>query len=259
MLTQDQISHFHTFGFVVLRQVFDADEVAVIRREADEIFAEDRNGGPPTGATQYVQPFFERKPYLSRLPEDDRVYGIGVDLLGPDFILLQTEGRARSGATPWHGAPGPGDEPMAVKINFYLDNLTKDTGALRFVPGSHVAEDPDRFALLRENNADPAFRPFGMAPSEIPCYAAETRPGDLVVFTESLLHASFGGSPGRHQNAINFMENPKTDAQVAHVKELYETWTYGLRPAQSYVDSDRPRIRRMVSRLVEWGFDTWPV
>ena len=259
MLTRDQISHFHTFGFVVLRQVFDAGEVAVIRREADEIFAEARNGAPAGGETQYVQPFFERKPYLGTLVDDDRVYGIGVDLLGPDFILLQTEGRARSGATPWHGAPGPDDEPLAVKINFYLDDLTRDTGALRFIPGSHLPADPDRFAILRENNADPDFRPFGVAPSEIPCYAAETRPGDLVVFTESLLHASFGGSPGRHQNAINFMENPKTEAQVARVKSLYEQWTYGLRPAESYVNSDRPRIRRMVSRLVEWGFDTWPV
>ena len=92
MLTQAQISHFHTFGFLVLRQVFDAEEVAVIRREADEIFAEDRNGGPIAGATQYVQPFFERKPYLSTLVEDDRVYQIGVDLLGPDFILLPDRG-----------------------------------------------------------------------------------------------------------------------------------------------------------------------
>jgi len=39
-------------------------------------------------------------------------------------------------------------------------------------------------------------------------------------------------------------------------KSLYERWQYGLRPAQSYVDSDRPRIKRMVSRLVEWGFET---
>ena len=72
--------------------MFDAEEVAVIRREADEIFAEDRNGGPITSATQYVQPFFERKPYLSTLVEDDRVYQIGVDLLGPDFILLPDRG-----------------------------------------------------------------------------------------------------------------------------------------------------------------------
>ena len=52
------------------------------------------------------------------------------------------------------------------------------------------------------------------------------------------------------------MENPKTDEQVAHIKSLYKRWKYGLRPAESYVNSDRPRIRGMVSRLVESGFET---
>ena len=103
MLTPGQVAHFETFGFVILRHVFDAAEVSIIRREADEIFAEDRNGGPITNTTQYVQPFFERKPYLSTLVDDDRIYEIGVDLVGPDFILVQTEGRSRAGDTPWHG------------------------------------------------------------------------------------------------------------------------------------------------------------
>jgi hypothetical protein len=79
----------------------------------------------------------------------------------------------------------------------------------------------------------------------------------VIVFTEHLLHASFGGHDGRHQAAVSFMPNPKTDAEVAGMRRLYEVYKYGLRPAESYVNSDRPRIRRMVSRLVEWGFDTW--
>ena len=256
MLTPGQIAHFETFGFVILRQVFNAEEVAIMRRESDEIFAEDRNGGPVTNTTQYVQPFFERKPYLSTLVDDDRIYEIGVDLLGPDFILDQTEGRLRAGDTSWHGAGRAEHELRTVKINFYTGELTKDTGALRFVPGSHKASDPDLYEVLRENNDDPDYWPFGMKPSEIPCYAAESRPGDLVIFTENVLHSSFGGRPGRNQNAINFMENPKTDEQTAYIKSLYKSWKYGLRPAESYVNSDRPRIRRMVSRLAELGFET---
>jgi len=43
---------------------------------------------------------------------------------------------------------------------------------------------------------------------------------------------------------------------VAHIESLYERYKYGLHPAESYVNSDRPGIRRMVSRLVEWGFET---
>ena len=143
MLTSGQIAHFETFGFVILRQVFNAEEVAIMRRESDEIFAEDRNGGPVTNTTQAVQPFFERKPYLSTLVDDDRIYEIGVDLLGPDFILDQTEGRLRAGDTSWHGAGRAEHELRTVKINFYTGELTKDTGALRFVPGSHKASDPD--------------------------------------------------------------------------------------------------------------------
>ena len=44
MLTPGQIVHFESFGFVILKQVFNAEEVSIIKRESDEIFAEDRNG-----------------------------------------------------------------------------------------------------------------------------------------------------------------------------------------------------------------------
>jgi len=30
---------------------------------------------------------------------------------------------------------------------------------------------------------------------------------------------------------------------------------YSYRPSRSYINGDRPRIRRMVSQLVEWGFE----
>ena len=254
MLTPGQIAYFETFGFVILRQVFNADEVATIKREVDEIFAEDRDGGLITNEGHFVQPFFERKPYLSSLLADDRIYEIGVDLVGPGFILGQTEGRSRDGDTPWHG--GEAYRLGAAKINFYLDDLTGETGALRFVPTSHKYSDPDPFAVLRPRSDDPDFRPFGVRPSEVPCYAAETRPGDLVVFMENTLHSSFGGSPGRYQLAINFMEAPKTEEDVAHIKKFYQSIKYGLRPAESYVNSDNPRLRGMVSKLVEWGFET---
>ena len=96
MLTSDQIAHFETFGFLVLRQLFTPEEITIMKREAEEIYYEDRGGEPFTGEeTQSVQPFFERKPYLSQLVDDDRIYSIGEDLMGPDFILDGTEGRMR--------------------------------------------------------------------------------------------------------------------------------------------------------------------
>ena len=254
MLTLGQKAHFETFGFLIIRQVFEIDEVSIIQQEVDDLFAEERDGRSAGDETQFVQPFFERKPFLSTLVDDDRIYNIGLNLLGPDFILGQTEGRSRPGDTPWHGMEVY--KLGTVKINLYTDILTKDNGALRFVPGSHKYSDPDIYDQLRQQNDDPGFRPFGMRPSEIPCYAAETRPGDLVIFTEDTLHSSFGGALGRQQLAINFWKSPKTAGDEAHIKNLYKRFKYGLRPAESYVHSERPRIRHMVSKLVELGFET---
>ena len=123
------------------------------------------------------------------------------------------------------------------------------------IPGSHKAASPDLLAPLRTDSEHPEFRPFGVLPSEIPCYIFESQPGDVMVFTESVLHAAFGGKSGRHQHAISFFANPRTQDEVDLIRRMYERATYSYRPSASYIDSDRPRIRRMVSKLVEWGFE----
>ena len=67
MITAEQRAHFETFGFLVMRQVFTPDEIAVMTREANEIMDEERGGRPFDGEKrQFVQPFFERKPFRWR-------------------------------------------------------------------------------------------------------------------------------------------------------------------------------------------------
>ena len=256
MLTKEQIAHYHTFGFLMLRQLFSAEEAGVMKREAEEIFEEDRGCQPFSGdTTEYVQPFFDRRPYLFSLLDDDRIYNIGVDLLGEDFVLDQTEGRLRVEPTSWHAG-----EPMKsgldwIKIGFYLDPLTMDTGCLRVVPGSHLRNNPDLFEQLRAKNDAADFRPFGMRPEEIPCVPLEVEPGDIVVFTECVLHSSFGGRAGRHQHAISFFSNPTNEAQTREVRSIHEGTNFSVRPTRRMMNSDRPRVQRMISRLLEFGFE----
>lgn len=256
MLTEGQKAHFETFGFLVLRQLFSLEEMAVIKRESDEIFDEARGGRPYAGAREHVMPFFERRRFMSTLVDDDRIHDIGVGLMGADFVLDGTEGNLMTGDSSWHCNVPPQDLHPSIKIAFYPEQLTRDTGCLRFIPGSHKAGSPDRYAVFRNNDVYSGTRPFDMEPSDVPSHGVESKPGDVVVFTEDVLHASFGGRDGRHQHVINFCANPKTDEQVAYVRGLYDVSIRSLRPAESYVFSERPRIRRMVSRLVELGFDT---
>ena len=136
-LSQQQLAHFETFGFLVLRKVFTADEMATIKRESDEIFSEGLGNTLPHGRVA-LQPFFERRPFTSTLVADDRIYGIGESLLGPEFFLCLTEGNLHAGDTFWHGGGMWDEEARSVKITFYPEALTAATGSLRVVPGSRL-------------------------------------------------------------------------------------------------------------------------
>ena len=255
MLSAEQIAHYEAFGFLVLRRLFSAEEAALMKNEAEEIFDEDR-GRPFAGeTTEYIQPFFERRPFLFSLLDDDRIYDIGVDLLGPDFVLDQTEGRLRVEPTEWHAGDLFNSGLRWIKVGLYLDPLRRETGCLRVIPGSHFRGEPDLFAPLRTPHNRTDFRPFGVNPAEIPSVALEVEPGDIVVFTECVLHAAYGGRPGRHQHAISFFSNPISDAQIAEVKAVHANTNFSVRPTAAALNSDRPRIRRMISRLVEFGFE----
>src|SRR5205823_12862887 len=74
--------------------------------------------------------------YLSGLLDDDRIHGILVDLLGEEFNYMGSDGNYYVGETGWH-SDGWLSTVRHVKIAFYLDPLTRETGALRVIPGSH--------------------------------------------------------------------------------------------------------------------------
>ena len=165
-----------------------------------------------------------------------------------------TEGNLHVGDTQWHGGGLDLELVSHIKIAFYLEPNTKGTGALRFIPGSHKLGFRKLIQPLTTQQDDPTAMPFGVAGADVPSVVIESQPGDFIIFSETLWHAAFGGPPGRSQHAISFMANPVTDEQIAYIKGLYEGWNYSLHPPEEMVNSDRPRLRGMVSRLVELGF-----
>ena len=57
-------------------------------------------------------------------------------------------------------------------------------------------------------------------------------------------------------DAINFSQAVLTEEQESGLREAYEGFTYVLHPAESLVNSNKPRLRAMVAKLVEVGFET---
>lgn len=148
-------------------------------------------------------PFIDRHERLCALLDAPRVVGITGGILGSDFNYTTSDGNLYAGDTPYHSNPFPGGL-RALKLAFYLDPVTADSGCLRVIPGSH--RFGDRYAdELHAHLRAPAER-WGISQSDVPAIALPSSPGDLVVFSHCVKHGSVGGGDRRRLFVINMSE-----------------------------------------------------
>ncbi len=159
----------------------------------------------------------------------------------------------------------PTGTPTAkIKVIFYLDSVGKDTGRLRVIPGSHRPPLHEDVSLLTRQQLDPSVVPFAVSPRDVPCFPLESKPGDVVFLNQNLWHSSFGGRTGRRMFTLNFGAKPTTDVHIAYLQRSYQSNQQNIERMQfiqtdrfyeeSFLSSDRPRIRGMTAKLVELGF-----
>ena len=265
MITTEQKAHWDTFGFLMLRQLFAPDEVKVLREAAIEVVNQEGGSHAFTSDPGFgMGTFHERHAALANWVDDDRIYEIMDTMIGPDFFLMHTAGAVYRGDTPWHGGWSP-ETPQSHnpithgKIAMYFDSLRKEDGCLRVIPGTHRRPFGDRVHPLQHEADESQTMVFGIPDEDVPCVALETDPGDVIVFTESVMHSAYGSKIGRLQITAEYGSNPTTDEQLADLRKYHDKFTWSYHPSESYINSDRPRIRRMVSRLVELGCTPFPV
>ena len=243
MLSSEQISFFDTFGYLVFRGLFSAQEMEVIDRAFEDVMAEDRAGQTYRGEKRHsVAACAELRPALRSVIEDDRIYGAMEDLLGPDLVWLGSDGNYYTGDTAWH-SDGTVMDMGRIKVALYLDPVSRDTGCLRFIPGSHkmplheelqalrvertkqtIQEGRNDAAALdkyRERGIDVDAQAFDTAPDQLPAFAAESQPGDVVMFDENLYHASFGGKTGRRMFTMCYGNVPASESAEAFLRRSY--------------------------------------
>src|SRR5690242_16950619 len=103
MITAEQVTYYETFGFLLVKQAFNPDEMAAISREFDNLLNQERQGQPFPGLKR--QSFYgisEHSPLLMHLIEDDRIFETVEQLMGSGFTWLNSEGNLYVGDTGWH-------------------------------------------------------------------------------------------------------------------------------------------------------------
>jgi Phytanoyl-CoA dioxygenase (PhyH) len=225
MVTDQQVDHYRTFGFVVLRGYLDQREIAVLTREVDRAlrdgFGAHFHQRPATGGIEgHYLPLMSRRrtPTSLALVEDPRFLGAAHQLLDSPALPTYAEGVLLFGQAGFHYDDGTGS--TGVKFVAYLEPLTAQTGALRLMPGSH---HPDFAASLTGwERRNPAMDAEGLRRqiSGIPCHVAETRPGDVIAFDWHTWHASIGGTD-RRQWTIGYAKDPRTAEETRRLRDFF--------------------------------------
>lgn len=219
-LTDQQLRFYETFGFLKFPGLF-AIEAKHIEDEFEKVWAE-TDMEDDHKSRSYIEPFVDRSEYLSRLLEHPRINAIVSSILGYDYNYTSSDGNYFDGSTNWHSDQFPKEPYQSLKIAFYLDFVTRDTGCLRVIPGS--CHRGDRFTeslnevvpLSRQNHNEEVW---GVHGSEVPAYAVDSEPGDMLLFNHKTKHSSWGGSRARRMLAINF-EQRFSDDLMPWLKDL---------------------------------------
>ena len=259
MITKEQIAHFETFGFLVLQQAFSPEEMEKMISRYEYMSAREKpriaDAGDGKNVAEVIDYLVEKDPELTKLAEDDRIYVTIEQLLGEGFIWTGSEGVCGRNQTSWHADRQGRNELnyMTIKVHLYLDPTTKDSCALRVIPGSHRAPFHEMLKPLYYAENKTITKPYGVDGPSIPSYPFESNPGDVIFFNQCLLHSVFGNLDNeRRYIALKFGSRIKNDEDIATLLR-YKSDERIFRPHKAFVKSESARIRGMVEDLVEHG------
>jgi phytanoyl-CoA hydroxylase len=214
-LTPEQIDTYREQGFLAVRNVFTAEEVAELQRVTDEFVERSREVTAHTDVFDLEPGHTAADPRLRRLkaphrqhPAYDRalrneaVLAVVRQLVGDAVRYQNTKLNLKSpeygSPVEWHQDwafyPHTNDDVLAVGIA--VDDMMLENGCLMVVPGSHHGP-------VRDHHQDGVFAGAvpadGLAEQAVPI---ELRAGDISVHHARLLH---GSAPNRSQRPRRFL------------------------------------------------------
>lgn len=223
-LSPQQVAFYKTFGFLSFPGLL-ADRADAIIEAFEKVWEQhghSHSGKPHDGKTRScIVPFADQSEYLASLLDDPRIHGIATSLLGDDFNYMASDGNYYAGDTGWH-SDGWHTSPSHAKIALYLDPLTRDTGSIRVIPGSHIPGDPYAEKLQREIGRCREL--WGVDGRDVPAVALETQPGDVVIFNHNTKHSAFGGNGWRRMFTLNLCERYPQE-KIQDLRDYMNGWS----------------------------------
>jgi len=248
-----QKSYFDTFGFLFIKNLFTQNEIEEMASASEKIF--ELNEDIDKEGAQQIVPFIERSLELTKFIVDPRVYQIVANLLGKDFLWVASEGNLTTKTYhEWHPDRTGTQRQIEfkrLKVMFYLNPVTKDTGCLRVIPGSHHYNFHKELIKSIHTGSgvghDSKISTFcGIPGSQLNAYYVESNPGDVLFFNQSLWHSVYNAVPRRRYVSALFTEKPTHEEHIDSLK--YYTGDM-FNPHENFLKSTDEKIRHMVDPI----------
>ncbi len=255
MLTEQQVTFFNTFGFIVLRKVFSEGELTIMNDEFDSLLKIIQRERPDGELPKHFNwsNLGPETPYLSALPEDPRICETAEQLFGEDTVAVSSNSNRRVGDTRWHTDQSH-PHSHGMKFAAYLQPLEASNGAFRVIPGSHKQPFNDNLKHIKMDSPE----------ISVPSYSCDSAQGDIVLFNFALWHSSWGGSSDRRACTVDFYKNPHTTEEVEGTydqvkvdEQVYakvRTYGPGFHPHWLANPQNSPRRQRWIDWLRKYGF-----
>jgi ectoine hydroxylase len=204
-LIRQQIERFEAEGYIFLPEVFTRHEAALLRREADRVFALDREEvwreSSGTARTAFAAHTYNEG--FRRLGRHPRLIEPVMQILGGPVYMHQYKINAKAAfdgeVWQWHQDYGTWrrddemPEPRAMNIAVFLDDVTAANGPLLFIPGSHK-----QGVLAAGHDVKTTSYPLWTLDRETVtrladrggCVAPTGPAGSVLLFSSLLVHAS---------------------------------------------------------------------
>jgi phytanoyl-CoA hydroxylase len=198
---QEKSFDFEKDGFVVLHQVYTPEFLEQIRETLISIvkYAERDLEDPFTRyylkhrADQGVlYDLFQRHPEFQEMARSPRILDALETVLGPDIFMYENsvvyKPRGRQNGVPYHqDFISRTDEPVKYIAWMAIDRVTKDSGALKVIPGSHRNGFLPWHRVKGETHHDRIDPKILDLSNEM---LVELDPGDVLIFNQLVVHGS---------------------------------------------------------------------
>ena len=234
-LTQTLLDEYRENGFLVIPELFSAEEIAGIRRAMDRVFEQEDAANIKEKKSVLVRTAMGlhlRDETFERLVRHPRLVEPAQQIAGPDLYVQQVKINVKAAFEgeqwQWHqdfsthhqddGVPAP----LALNLHIFLDDVTEFNGPLYFWRGSHKFGS----VATRHDTVSTSY-PLWVVEEDKVREIAETCPvvsatgpaGTALIFGDCLVHGSPPNMSPWNRSIFSLILNPVDNAYTRISRE----------------------------------------